>query len=472
MEPRIQYAKTSDGVSIAFRTLGQGMPYVWMVGAVVSNLQLGWQMPYMRELFEAWAARWKVVWYDRRGSGLSQRDVTDFSLDALLADVEAVVDHLGLEKFVVHGSLLMGPMAIAYAARHPDKVSHLVLADTYATGSDFWKLPRMRGFIAMREADWDTYVEALAHMHSPDPATGAAFIRESTTPEGQKAFVDATEEHDVTALLPEVRCPTLVLYSPGVRPFRLDVGIDTVRRLAAGIPGASLVVSESFDATLQAIEEFMGVGAQGSPAVALPEAGAFRTVLFTDIEGSTALTQRLGDAEARDVLRQHERIVRECLRAHGGSEVKTMGDGFMASFGSATKALECAIAIQRAFAEWNAGVGAALAPPQGAASSAPTEDIRVRIGLNAGEPIAEDDPGGRGDLFGTAVNLAARIAGQAQGGEVLASDVVRQLVAGKGFLFSDRGDAMLRGFEEPVRLYEVRWRPFDSPSADAAGGPG
>ena len=120
-----------------------------------------------------------------------------------------------------------------------------------------------------------------------------------------------------------------------------------------------------------------------------------------------------------------------------------MGDGFMASFSSATKALECAIAIQRAFAERNESA---------------EEPIRVRIGLNAGEPIAEDDPGGRGDLFGTAVNLAARIATKAEGGEILASNVVRELVAGKGFLFNDRGDTELRGFEDPVRVYEVSWR--------------
>jgi class 3 adenylate cyclase len=180
-------------------------------------------------------------------------------------------------------------------------------------------------------------------------------------------------------------------------------------------------------------------------------AGGLCTILFTDVEGSTALTQRLGDAKAREVLRAHERIVREALQAHGGSEVKALGDGFMASFSSATRALECAIAMQKAFADWNAGVGAGLAPPDGAASSAPT--IRVRIGLNAGEPIAEEK-----DLFGTAVNMAARIAAEAEGGEILASDVVRQLVAGKGFLFSDRGEVELKGFEEPVRLYEVRWR--------------
>ena len=115
-----------------------------------------------------------------------------------------------------------------------------------------------------------------------------------------------------------------------------------------------------------------------------------------------------------------------------------MGDGFMASFSSATRALECAIAMQRAFAEHNESA---------------EEPMRVRVGLNAGEPIAEDE-----DLFGTAVILAARIAAKAEGGEILASDVVRQLVAGKGFLFSDRGDVVLRGFEDPVRLYEVRWR--------------
>jgi len=137
------------------------------------------------------------------------------------------------------------------------------------------------------------------------------------------------------------------------------------------------------------------------------------------------------------VLRAHERIVREALRAHGGSEVKALGDGFMASFSSATGALECAIAVQRAFAQHNESAG---------------EPIRVRIGLNAGEPIAEE-----ADLFGTAVNLAARIAAQAAGGEILVANVVRELAAGKGFLFADRGEVALRGFEDPVRLYQVRW---------------
>jgi len=147
---------------------------------------------------------------------------------------------------------------------------------------------------------------------------------------------------------------------------------------------------------------------------------------------------RLGDDRGRGVLREHERITREALAEHGGTEVKTMGDGFMASFPSATKALECAIAMQRAFAAYNEPA---------------SEPIKVRIGLNAGEPIAEDE-----DLFGTAVNMAARICSKADGGQILAPVVVRELVAGKGFLLSDVGETELRGFEDPVRLFDVRWR--------------
>jgi len=226
------------------------------------------------------------------------------------------------------------------------------------------------------------------------------------------------------------------------------------------------------EAALEAIEEFL----ESRPADSAPaatSAGGFATILFTDVEGSTVLTDRLGDAAARDVLREHERITRAALKAHGGSEVKTMGDGFMASFGSATKALECAVAIQKAFDAPNRGVGVeqlpddsansdeavAVAQPLRAPASdqASAETIRVRIGLNAGEPIAEDDPDGRSDLFGTAVIVAARIAAQAHGGEILVSDVVRQLVAGKNFLFNDRGEQTLKGFEDPVRVWEVRW---------------
>jgi class 3 adenylate cyclase len=174
------------------------------------------------------------------------------------------------------------------------------------------------------------------------------------------------------------------------------------RRLASQIPQAKFVPHEDNSAAPWLNVDLIGnemralIGVEVDQTVAA--GGDIHTILFTDVEGSTALTDRLGDTKARDLLREHERITRDALNAHGGSEVKTMGDGFMASFGSATRALECAIAIQTAFAERNESAD---------------EAIRVRIGLNAGEPIAEDDPSGRGDLFGTAVNMAARIASKA-----------------------------------------------------------
>jgi adenylate cyclase len=165
-----------------------------------------------------------------------------------------------------------------------------------------------------------------------------------------------------------------------------------------------------------------------------------RTILFTDLEGHTAMMSRLGDAEGRKVLREHEQLTREALRAHGGQEVKTLGDGFMASFGSAQRALECAVALQRALSASDCAVS--------------REGLGVRVGLNAGEPIAED-----GDLFGASVIAAARIAARASGGQVYVADVVRQLAAGKGFLFSDTGEHDLKGLEDPVRLWELSWRP-------------
>jgi len=442
MEPRIQYTKTADGVNIAFWTLGEGMPLVCMPNIPWSHIQVEWQWPGYRRWYERLAEKRKLIRYDGRGCGLSDREVADYSLDAYMLDLEAVVQRLGLDRFVLVAPMNAGPLAIVYAARHPERVLRSVLW----CGTDF-RQPRFRAFRALREGDWDLYMETLAHAGAgwsagEEARRTAAFMRECAAPEAVVAAMAALWQADVTPFLSQINSPTLVLHRREVA----SVEMAAAKAYASGIPGARLVLLEGdsvlpwvgdMEAALQAIDDFLGEGEEAAAKAAPPEAGAFRTVLFTDVEGSTALTQRLGDAKARAVLREHERIVREALRAHGGAEVKALGDGFMASFSSATGALECAIAMQRAFAAHN---------------EAAEEPIRVRIGLNAGEPIAEAE-----DLFGTAVNLAARIAAKAEGGEILASDVVRQLVAGKGFLFADRGEVALRGFEEPMRLYEVRW---------------
>jgi class 3 adenylate cyclase len=446
MEPRIQYAQTADGVSIAFWTLGEGTPFVEMPISPYSHIQLEWQVPEWRRQYERTAQKRKLIRYDGRGAGLSDRDVSDFSLDAQVLDLDAVADHLGLERFALFGGFSLGPVAIAYTARHPERVSHLVLWCTWARASEAYGSAQAQAIVALRDKDWETYTETVAHLlmgwSAGEPARRfAAIMRETGARQTLQAALGAVTGFDVTALVPRLGVPTLVLHRRQL-PWP-DVGV--ARGLASRIPGARLALLEGaslamflgdMESVAQAIDEFLGEGEAEAPTVAAPS--SLVTILFTDMEGSTTLTQRLGDAKAQEVLRTHNTIIRDALKAHSGSEIKHTGDGIMASFTSASGALECAIAIQRALAAHN--------------ESNPDTPLRVRIGLNAGEPVAEED-----DLFGTAVQLAARIAAKAEGEEILVSDTLRGLVAGKGFLFSDRGDVALRGFEDPVRLYEVRW---------------
>ncbi|OGO52401.1 MAG: hypothetical protein A2148_05745 [Chloroflexi bacterium RBG_16_68_14] len=445
MEPRIQYAKTRDGVTIAFCTLGEGMPLVYMPVIPDSHIQLEWQDPELRRWYERLMEKRKLVRYDSRGTGLSERNVTEYSVDSLILDLEAVVDRLGLERFALLACLYSGPVAIAYAARHPERVSHLLLTLTAARASEMLG-PELSQVAGLIDKDWELFTETFAHValgwSAGEPARRwAARCRESVTPQMLQLFLGAVREIDVTDLLPQVRSPTLVLHR---RQGRL-MDVNVARGLVSRIPDARLALLEGTSAAmfredtepfLTAVDEFLG---EGEEAAAGPgEPGVFRTILFTDVVGHTEMMQRLGDQRGRDVLREHERTTRGVLGQHLGTEVKTMGDGFMASFSSVTKAVECAIALQRAFGERN----------QTAA-----EPLHIRVGLNAGEPIEEE-----GDLFGAMVILAARIAAKATADEILASLAVRELCAGKGFLFADRGEAPLRGFEDPVRLYEVRWR--------------
>ena len=447
MEPRIQYAKTKDGVSIAYATTGQGPPLVvcpigWL------QFSLYRQVPSFNAMMERLGKGRLLVEYDGRGTGLSERNVKDFSLEARLRDLEAVVRAARIKRFALFATLFSGPVAIAYAAHYQRQVRQLILFGTFSRGTDAMRPERLNPLIELCRSNWKLASQVFSDMtlreQQPDVAFQISkFLRASCSGEFAAAALAQAYEIDVGDLLSRVKAPTLVIHRRGDAIVPSALG----QKLAAGIPNARFAPLEGTihtphlgdtEAVVSAIDEFLGEGAEASAEPPKLATGDVHTILFTDVEGSTALTQRLGDANARELLREHERMVREALNAHGGSEVKTMGDGFMASFSSATNALESAIAMQRAFAEHNeSGV----------------EPIRVRIGLNAGEPIAEDD-----DLFGTAVNEAARITATAEGGEILVSDVVRQLVKGKDFLFADRGETNLKGFDEPVRLFEVRWR--------------
>ena len=444
MEQQIRFCTTSDGVRIAYATVGQGPPLVWVPGWV-SHVELMWEGPYWHQYFEPLAEHFFLVRYDKRGTGLSDRNVSDFSLEARLKDLEAVVDHLKLRRVALYGVSEGGPVAIAYAATYPRRVSNLILYGTF--GRPHFKKEAVDALVALVRAEWGLASETMASIFRPAASreerdSSAKLQREGATRAAAAAMLEANASTDVSHLLSKVRAPTLVIHARGDRAVPFEAG----RELASGIPGARLIAIESdshspIEVALaqiqQAVVDFVLERAQPPPKKRGPAAPTGPlTILFTDIEGSTALTQRLGDAKAQELVRAHNVIVRDALRAHGGSEIKHTGDGIMASFPSASSALECAVAIQRAVEARNKD-----------------DELGIHIGLNAGEPVAED-----ADLFGTAVQLARRICDQAEGGEILASDVVRQLVAGKGFLFADRGDVALRGFEDPVRLYEVRWR--------------
>jgi class 3 adenylate cyclase len=307
---------------------------------------------------------------------------------------------------------------------------------------------------ALWEEDWHTYTETaigtyFQWKHADRASEIAELYRAGATQESLQAVVGALRDVDVSPRLPSVLAPTLVVTTDG---YFVDLR-DETRRLAAGLPNAEVKIVpgetgffdfyDAEDNLVTAVNGFLGGPAlaessSGPRAGDAAHAGVVRTVLFTDIVGHTEMMQRLGDTKGRDLLREHERITRETLVHHGGVEVKTMGDGFMTSFASVTNAIECAIALQRAFAE--------------RAPSMP-EPLHVRVGLNAGEPIEED-----GDLFGSTVILASRIAARADADEILVPDHVRGLLSGKSISFRDRGEFTPKGFDESVRLSEVLWR--------------
>jgi class 3 adenylate cyclase/pimeloyl-ACP methyl ester carboxylesterase len=443
MEQQIRFCATKDGVRIAYATVGEGPPLVYVCGWP-QHLELEWESPFSRGFLDALTPSFTLVRYDMRGSGLSDRQVEDFSLEALTRDLEAVVDHLALETVILMSlGTLAGPIAMTYVAAHPERVSHLVLQSSFLRGEKIVP-PEQRRVLVEYASNFGFPMGGIDDQPLLDSREEEDHVRRmqkaAVDPGTQGALLRTMFEADVTAAAQKITVPALVMHSRNDRQIPFELG----REVAAVLPNARFV---PFEAKSQAVWTFQDkllsemrpfVGVEAAEAMATADRQETHTILFTDVVGHTEMMQRLGDEKGRELLREHERITREVLRSHGGTEVKTMGDGFMASFGSATRALECAIALQRAFEERN---------------ETAEEPVRVRVGLNAGEPIAEED-----DLFGTAVILAARIAAKADGGEILTSETVRGLVAGKKFLFADRGETVLRGFEDAVRLYGVSWQ--------------
>ena len=434
--PPIQYARTEDGVNIAWWEFGNGPPLVYLP-AWTTHAERVWDIALARELFLGLASQHRLVYFDPRGFGMSDQDPADCSLDGFVADIAAIFKAANLSSAFIFAETFCGHPAIRYAAASPERVDGLALFGTVLSYPAWKQITSMGGLFDLFDAaQSDTQFEAARMV-------GASFVDRLTLDDfralisgwGTRAYLERAlasgSEWDATHDAALVRAPTIVLG----RQDDLMFPVETLRPLAAAIPGATLRVMPgkgawAFDGeiapVLEAVAQRFELSTRADPT---PTPQGFRTLLFTDLESSTALTQSLGDAKAQEVLDGHDAAVRTALEANGGEEVKHTGDGIFAAFTSAVSAVEAALQLQRELA------GA---------------EVRVRVGLNAGEPIAKDD-----DYFGSAVQLAARVCDRAEPGQVLVSNVVKELCTGKLFQFEDQGEVTLKGFPEPVRLFVV-----------------
>lgn len=441
MEPQIQYARTTDGVNIAFSTIGEGAPLVHLpIG--VSHCRLEWDIPECRRWYEALARRHRLVRFDFRGTGLSHCGVSTFAVEDFWPDLEAVADRLGLETFALFASTHTAQIAVAYAARYPERVSRLILWSAYASASELTTRPEVQASRSLVDKDWVYFTETFAHVLLGWPEWEsarryAALMRESITREFLQAFYAAMASWDVVPLLSKVSAPTLVLQRHDALP-----GVDVAGSLAARIPDSRFVILagesaapylEDSESVLAAIEEFLSEDDKPAPSArpALPSGTA--VILFTDIADSTALMERMGDAAFRAAARTLDARLRDAIREGGGTPVegKVLGDGVMATFTSAREAIDAALRCRALSAE---------------------SELRLHIGIHAGDVIREPD-----NVYGGAVNIASRICTMSEPGEILVSDVVRGMArSSAGVAFEDRGEQAMKGVGDPVRVYAVR----------------
>ena len=440
MRPETRYAKSGD-VHLAYQVVGEGPIDLVYVPTRVSNLDALWDEPHVTAFFEALASFSRVILFDRRGAGLSDPVSGAATLEEQMDDVHAVMDAAGSERAALFAQLEGGAMAALFAATHPERTTALALYAAFARTAwapdyDFAQKPEERE--PRMAAIYDQWGKgSLAHVFAPSLAGDERFRqwfgrleRLSVSPGTFRALTEMMGETDVRHVLPQVRVPTLVLH----RTDAEGIDIRHSRYLAEHIPGAKFVELPGRDtmpfagdtaAILGEIEEFL-TGARHEPE---PDR-VLATVMFTDIVGSTERAAELGDSRWRTLLQRHDALVREHLARHRGREVKTVGDGFLATFDGPARAIRCAA---------------------GLAGATPELGLEVRAGLHSGEvEIIGDDVGG------LAVHIGARVAARAGRGEVLVSNTVKDLVVGSGIEFEDRGAQELKGVPGEWRLFAVR----------------
>jgi pimeloyl-ACP methyl ester carboxylesterase len=434
-----RYAKSGD-LHIAYQVTGSGPIDLVMVPGFISHVELLWDDPHWAQFLTRLQSFCRLIRFDKRGTGLSDRVIALPTLEERMDDVRAVLDAVGLTRAALLGMSEGGPMSALFAATYPERTTKLVLygamarmtwAPDYPWGrrpEEFEARLRTIGQTWGTGASTQLYAPSLAGDEKLLKSVGA-YERASASPGAVMALLRMNMEIDARHILPAIRVPTLVLHRTGDRAVR----VEHARCIAERVPGAKLVefpgddhwaaVGDS-EALLGEIEEFLT-----GERHALEPDRVLATVLFTDIVGATEKAATLGDRRWRELITQHHVLVRQQLQRFRGREIDTAGDGFLAVFDGPARAVRCACAV-----------GEALRPL----------GVRIRAGLHTGECEVIDDK-----LGGLAVHIGARVASLAAPDEVLVSSTVKDLVAGSGLAFQDRGVHPLRGVPGEWRLFAV-----------------
>jgi len=440
MQARTKYARSGE-VNIAYQVVGEGPRDLVLVPGWVTNIEIFWEEPSAARFLERLASFSRLILFDKRGTGLSDRAVDMPNLETRMDDVRAVMDAAGADRAALLGYSEGGSMSLLFAATYPERTSALVIvggfarrirAPDYPWGSTWEERDR---FAEQVIRDWGGPValEPRAPSLADDSRFRdwwARFLRLGASPGAAAALVRMNAEIDLRHVLPAIRVPTLIVHNGGDRTISVGCG----RYLAERIPGAKYVELPgddhlpfvgNGDAILDEIEAFL-TGVRRGP---LPDR-VLATVMFTDIVDATRRAAEVGDRRWRDLLESHHALVRAELGRHRGREIDTAGDGFLAAFDGPARAIHAGCAI---------------------ADGVRRLGLEVRVGLHTGECEVMGPK-----LGGIAVHIGARVAALANPGEVLVSNTVKDLVAGSGIRFSDRGTQVLKGVPGEWRLFAAR----------------
>jgi len=447
--PDIQFAKSGE-LHLAYTRYGAG-PDVVVIPPLVSNVELSWEQELYRRVLEHNARYVRVLEFDKRGIGSSDRFERHPTLEERIGDINAVMDAEGIERASLLGLSEGGLMAQLFAAMHPERVDRLVLVNSHP-GVSAWRqlgayrragdpatdvrgaVDRLRRIVET----WGREPELMVDLFAPSQNGNAAFTRwmaryqrQTASPADMKRQLESILNLDAAERLPDIKAPTLVMNVRGDRIFPPASG----RYLADKIPGARFVEfagEDHFCWIMSSWRELMECWIEFVTGTVPTVRGErrFATVLFTDIVGSTAEGAKVGDDAWRRTLESHDRIAWKTVDRHRGTLVKNTGDGLLITFDSPSQAIACGVELARELA----GVG-----------------LAIRAGLHAGEIEVREN----GDVAGVAVNLAARVQQAAREGSIYTSSTVRDLLLGGERSFEDRGEHELKGIAGAWRLYEL-----------------